>query len=614
MTYQVLYRTYRPSSFNSVVGQSAIVKALNNAINNNKIAHAYLFCGPRGTGKTSIAKLFAKAINCENYNGESCEICDNCKAAKNNAHPDIIELDAASNNSVEDIRDIIEKAQFAPVLGKYKIYIIDEVHMLSKQAFNALLKTLEEPPKHVIFILATTDPEKIISTVLSRCQRYNFSKISNYDMVRRIEEILKNEKIEYEKDAVLALTKLSDGGMRDALSMLEQCLAYDNKLSYENVKAVYGLATKEEKIDIIIKMHKNDPSIVIDKLEEMDANGIDIKRLCLDIIDIFKEAILYRFQENYDETKFENIDRNDANEINQVIDVDTMLSDIDELVEVINRQKQSQTALFYLELAVLKIAKHKVVDGDAEVTNTLSKENDQTVIHEEKTEKSTSEEKAIVEIEETVKTKANIEETAVLNSYEINDINNEDTNDNPSIPINDANITKEENVKTEEENITVSGKINVNDEILLNILIGANRDEKTSDSIILNRIGLYELEVEKRKFYQALHGAELFASGKDAMIICGDKIQNAKINDRTFNEDLYFFFNDEFGIDKMPFAIDLEERNHLITIYRDAKLHPENYHLDKDMKIEKYKREAVKPKTKEEELYELFGDKLVVED
>ncbi len=179
MSYKVLYRKYRPSNFNEVAGQKAIVQTLSNALKNNKISHAYLFTGPRGTGKTTMANLFAKAIKCEKGNGEKCNRCDNCISANKSAHPDIIEIDAASNNGVEEVRDLIEKCKFAPIKGKYKVYIIDEVHMMTPGAFNALLKTLEEPPAHVVFILATTEPHKVLPTILSRCQRYDFSKIDD---------------------------------------------------------------------------------------------------------------------------------------------------------------------------------------------------------------------------------------------------------------------------------------------------------------------------------------------------------------------------------------------------------------------------------------------------
>ena len=194
MAYQVLYRTYRPARFDEVVGQEYIVKTLKNAIKLNKIAHAYLFAGPRGTGKTTIAKLFAKAINCTDFKEEACDKCDSCLSFIAGNHPDIIEMDAASNNGVDDIRRIVEEIPYAPILGKYKVYIIDEAHMLTANAFNALLKTLEEPPEHVVFILATTDPQKVIPTVLSRCQRYNFSKISTYDIKKKMVEILEKEK------------------------------------------------------------------------------------------------------------------------------------------------------------------------------------------------------------------------------------------------------------------------------------------------------------------------------------------------------------------------------------------------------------------------------------
>lgn len=575
MTYQVLYRTYRPNNFKSVVGQDVIVKTLKNAIKNNKIAHAYLFCGPRGTGKTSIAKLFAKAINCEHYDDEACENCANCKAIANNNHPDIIELDAASNNGVDEIREIIEKAQFAPVLGKYKVYIIDEVHMLTKQAFNALLKTLEEPPKHVVFILATTDPEKIIPTVLSRCQRYNFSKVSSVNMMARIEDILKNENIEYEKEAVLALVKLADGGMRDALSMLEQCLAYDEKLSYDVVRMVYGLATSEEKINIIKLFHDEDSSKVIDKLEKMDRDGIDIKRLCIDIIDILKEAVVYHYQKNAGEMKLEYITSADAQELNNYLTTDIMLDDIDCLVEVINRQRQSQTSLFYLELAVLKMTKlHKETKEEIP-----SKVIEEAIVKEEMIPEEDTPEEIIEVKEETIITQ------------------------------------KEEEKKTEEpKKDEIEKDITVSNDILLSILMNANREEKTNDSIIFNRIGLYELETDKRKFYQALHDVELFASSKDMIIVCGSDIQDKIINDPSFNKELYFFIEEEFGIDKMIFAIDKARREKIVKLYVDARNHPENYNIDIDIKIERYKREEKKVKSKEEELFEAFGDKLKMEE
>ena len=225
--YQALYRKYRPKTFDDVVGQDVIVKTLKNSIKNDMVSHAYLFCGPRGTGKTSIAKIFAKILNCTNLKDlEPCNECVSCIQVNTNQNIDIIEIDAASNNGVDEIREIRNKITLVPANSKYKIYIIDEVHMLSGAAFNALLKTLEEPPSHVIFIFATTEPQKIPTTILSRCQRFDYKKISDSKIVERLKFIAKSEKINISDEALFEIARLSDGGMRDSISLLDQALAY----------------------------------------------------------------------------------------------------------------------------------------------------------------------------------------------------------------------------------------------------------------------------------------------------------------------------------------------------------------------------------------------------
>ena len=207
MAYQALYRKYRPENFEGVAGQKAIVQTLNNAIKQNKIAHAYLFCGPRGTGKTSIAKIFAKMLNCENHSESPCGHCQNCIDFQKGTHPDVIEIDAASNNGVDEVRNLIEKVKYAPIEGKYKVYIIDEVHMMSTGAFNALLKTIEEPPTHVVFIFATTEPHKVLPTIISRCQRYDFHKVSVQDMKERLNYIVNQENIHVEDNVIETIAR-----------------------------------------------------------------------------------------------------------------------------------------------------------------------------------------------------------------------------------------------------------------------------------------------------------------------------------------------------------------------------------------------------------------------
>ena len=248
MSYTALYRKFRPSTFDQVKGQDHIVQTLKNQINANRIGHAYLFCGTRGTGKTSVAKIFAKAVNCEHpVDGSPCNECETCRGITNGSAMNVIEIDAASNNGVDNIRQIRDEIQYSPSSGKYTVYIIDEVHMLSIGAFNALLKTLEEPPAYVIFILATTEPHKIPITILSRCQRYDFKRISIDTIAARLSELMEKESIEVEDKAIRYVAKAADGSMRDALSLLDQCIAFylGQKLTYDNVLDVLGAVDNE---------------------------------------------------------------------------------------------------------------------------------------------------------------------------------------------------------------------------------------------------------------------------------------------------------------------------------------------------------------------------------
>ena len=570
MSYQVLYRTYRPSKFDEVVGQEYIVKILKNTIKNKRIAHAYLFAGPRGTGKTTIAKLFAKAINCEDFNEEACDNCPSCLAFKENNHPDIIELDAASNNSVDDIREIIEQVPYSPIVGKYKVYIIDEVHMLSSSAFNALLKTLEEPPAHVVFILATTDPQKIIPTVLSRCQRYNFSKISNLNMEKKMVEILNKEHLQYEDKALDEVAMLAEGGMRDALSILEQILSYNNDgIFLEDVQRIFGLSTKEEKVELLIKIH-NDLTGSINLLRQMYDSGIDPKRLCVDLLEIIKESLIYSDDQN--ETLLNKLSKFDCMNILDVVSVNDLLSDISYLEEALNKARSNQSFLTYLELAEVKMggnsSKHAIKTKPA-ITQTVTK----TVVGEPKVE-------AVVA---------------------------EEVKEEPQVVVEEPVV--EETITEDIPNGLESGELEspVDIEYLAALLLTANKNEKVSDSIIYNRLEMYKLDPDKRKFYELLKNTDLFASGKDVIIVTGPKLYIDNINATENRNELYRFIMEEFGLDKVIYGVEDNKCKELITIYK-------NLMANKNSKAPIVQKPIIEKEMTNEEKAKLLFDNVRVED
>ena len=355
MAYKALYRTYRPTKFEEVAGQQHIVKTLKNALTTGKIAHAYLFAGPRGTGKTTMAKLLAKALNCEHGIGCQCNECKNCTAINEGTHPDVLELDAASNNGVDEIRELIDKVKYGTILGRYKVYIIDEVHMLSPGAFNALLKTLEEPPEHVIFILATTEPHKILPTILSRCQRYDFSKVSENDIRERIKVVLQKENITYNEDAVNLIISLADGGMRDALSILDQVLAYSgDTLKEEDVLEIFSLESKEEKIQLLKSISNGDAQDVLKRLKKYIEKGTDIKRLTGDLLMILKDLLIYQTSNTYSFSEV--LKDEDIDELRDLLDQKAISEMIDALMGTLKDYKNVNDINPLFELTLLKLA------------------------------------------------------------------------------------------------------------------------------------------------------------------------------------------------------------------------------------------------------------------
>ena len=358
MAYKALYRTYRPSTFEEVAGQEHIVKTLKNALATGKLAHAYLFAGPRGTGKTTMAKLLAKALNCDEGIGHQCNECKNCKAIIEGTHPDVLELDAASNNGVDEIRELIDKVKYGTILGRYKVYIIDEVHMLSTGAFNALLKTLEEPPEHVIFILATTEPHKILPTILSRCQRYDFTKLSDKDIKNRLKSVLENEGVTFNEEAIDIIISLADGGMRDALSILDQVLAYSgNKLDVQDILDIFALESKDEKIALLTSIIKKDVSDVLQRINRYVSLGTDIKRLTDDLLLILKDILIY--QSSRDTACLEVLNEQEAQSFFKYLDIDETLKMIDIIMTSQKDYKNVSSIIPLFEVTILKLVNAK---------------------------------------------------------------------------------------------------------------------------------------------------------------------------------------------------------------------------------------------------------------
>ena len=348
--YHALYRKYRPTSFDEVVGQNVIVKTLGNAIINNRVSHAYLFSGPRGTGKTSIAKVFAKMLNCENLRDlKPCDKCISCTQINNNQNIDVIEIDAASNNGVDEIREIRNKITLVPTNSKYKIYIVDEVHMLTTQAFNALLKTLEEPPAHAIFIFATTEYYKIPKTILSRCQRFDFKKVSEKEIFDRLQYIADKEKIKVSDDALNEIAILSDGGMRDSISLLDQANSYVlNEITIDDIHEINGTIAPDE-INKFMKLFFNKNLVeLLDKIDQYDNDGKDIIKITQEIIEYLKNLLIY-INTDKKPSKISNY-----TEIKELTDTNTIYDLIKNFSNLVTDMKKSNNVKILFEIEIIK--------------------------------------------------------------------------------------------------------------------------------------------------------------------------------------------------------------------------------------------------------------------
>ena len=385
--YQALYRKYRPKELDEIYGQDTIVTIIKNTIMQDKISHAYLFAGPRGTGKTSIAKIFSKIINCEHR--KDYKACGKCKSCIEKNNSDIIEIDAASNNGVDEIRELKSKIDLVPANGKYKVYIIDEVHMLTIGAFNALLKTLEEPPHHAIFILATTEPYKIPETILSRCQRFDFKKINNHSIEERLKEIAAKESIDITDDALGEIARICDGGMRDSVSMLDQLSLYsEGKITIENVHQLNGTITFTELETMIYAISCGKIEKIFEKIDQYDKNGKNFAKIIEQLIDFLKKMLLAKeAPKYYNEKKNEN--EHFSENINE-ISSDDIIKYIEEFNDALNKVKNTTNKRLIFELTIIKISqthvrkKPIIIDNNVEnkINNTPTEPQPSASIHE----------------------------------------------------------------------------------------------------------------------------------------------------------------------------------------------------------------------------------------
>lgn len=591
MAYQALYRKYRPSNFDEVVGQQPIIQTLKNAIVQNRIAHAYLFCGPRGTGKTSIAKIFAKMLNCEDESNKPCGKCINCKMVQNGSHPDIIEIDAASNNGVDEVRNLIDKVKYAPMQGKYKVYIIDEVHMMTTGAFNALLKTIEEPPAHVVFILATTEPNKVIPTIISRCQRFDFNKVSQKDIEKRLSIVCKEEKIEIDPEAISLIAQLADGGMRDSLSILDQCIAYcSSNITVDNVREIYGVLTTSDIGKLFEHLYTHEVDALIQQIQECSDKGMDLKRLTSDFITLLKESIILDYSSNSQLV---------SNTHKEVIEKYLLKSPspfrfnvLNELMDVFNKYNYASNVLDYLETALLKS-----ISNSYEIKSKTARE----VIEESDGEN-----------------EENFAESSDL-SY---DLTSEKSEIDKKVPKNSENTGTSEletisdvSRETLKEVGNKDSKIILNDEYILQLLVGANKTERKIDTAKMDERNMYLADLEYAKYANSLRNIAIVASGDKYIVVAvRSELEAKEINEMQLTQRFEDFMEQVLGKAKKIFAIDHIQQTRVLEEFKERMIQgtlpePVDVIISRSNSSDKEKKLS-----EEEQMIELFPNIEIVND
>ena len=587
MAYQALYRKYRPTNFDEVVGQTHIIQTLKNAIVQNRIAHAYLFCGPRGTGKTSIAKIFAKTLNCTNSQDAPCGVCENCKMAANGSHPDIIEIDAASNNGVDEVRNLIDKVKYAPMQGKYKIYIIDEVHMMTSGAFNALLKTIEEPPAHVIFIFATTEPNKVLPTIISRCQRFDFNKVSMHDIKYRLSVVCKNEGIEIDENGLTLIAQLADGGMRDALSILDQCVAYcSSHIDVNDIRKIYGVVTSEDIGKLFYSVYKKDVDSFVKDIQKYSDMGMDIKRLSADFIHMLKDSLILDYSEN--STLVSDMNKDMIRKYFKLAPINFRIKCMEELMDTYNKYTYASNTLDYLEASLLKISSYSyeskthIIDSDHNDFKEAEEEENYETSYDD-----TSDDSDIIE-----KNTQKDDNNGVLEKSEISDVSRE----------------------TLKQSENTNNKIILNDEFVIQLLVGATKMERSIDTNKFNNIGQFISSLEFGKYAATLRNSSIMASGSNYIVICvSSEIFAKQINEFELNYGYEDFIEVLLGKAKKVFALDKTQQSRVLDEFKERMISgnlPEPYQV----RLKRKDAESENNMSIEEHMKSLFPNIEIKED
>lgn len=635
MTYKALYRKYRPTVFEDVVGQDYIIKALKQTIKQNKVGHAYLFCGTRGTGKTSVAKIFAKTINCLNPEEAPCNRCENCIASDNNVNQDIIELDAASNNGVGDVREIIEQLKYVPFQSKYKVYIIDEVHMLTGNAFNALLKSLEEPPEYVVFILATTEPNKVLPTIISRCQRFDFLRVDKPSIIKRLKYVSKEENIEVTEASLRMITDLAEGGMRDALSILDQCIAYSgetNKITENNIKEIYGLTSIQDKINFINIISQKKAKDVLNQLKEFLKRGVDFKRLTNDFINIFKETILYSYTNN--EEILESLDKVLATQLLDIYDENALLEMIDILMKTSESYFNATNVYNYFEVACLKMMNVKVFENPILTTKAIDVEEASTIIKNiEEVENNMDAEDHIEKLidEDNNYQDENIEESTI---EEVED--EQDSSEEIEYQEYDNQGSQEDILESQEYVSNQKPQIETNttldlfsseeivedieyydNDMLLQLVVQCGRDIRTEDETKFKENRKYKHDLDFARYVNLLSKTQIAASGRDCILLMSphETIVN-EINEKTMNLELYKFIKDKLDIDKMIFGLTENQYKDVLALFKKSVEQGTlpNPYLVRRYEIKEEKPVVIEPVDKVIDLFGLENVNIVEED